>query len=120
MQIRTIHQGNTAIAIVSNVPLLCAADDILDLAISARYESGADRLVFNQSAFCEDFFVLSTGLAGEALQKLVNYRFKLAIVGDFSQVTSKALRDFIRESNRGENVFFVPNEEAAIAKLSQL
>lgn len=120
MQIRTIQHDAVTVAIASDTPSLCSADDVLDLAISARYESGADRLVFNQAVFCEDFFVLSTGLAGEALQKLVNYRFKLAIVGDFSQVTSKALRDFIRESNRGENVFFVPNEEAAIAKLSQL
>jgi len=38
----------------------------------------------NKSAICDDFFDLSTGLAGEILQKFVNYHVKIAIVGDFS------------------------------------
>lgn len=119
MQIRTIQHDAVTIAIASDTPSLCSADDVLDLAISARYETGADRLVLEKSAFCDDFFVLRTGLAGEALQKLINYHFKLAIVGDFSQITSKALRDFIRESNRGDNVFFVANADAAIEALAR-
>ena len=32
---------------------------------------------------------------------------KLAIIGDFSGYTSKPLRDFIYESNNGNQVFFV-------------
>lgn len=119
MQIRTIQHDAVTIAIASDTPSLCSADDVLDLAISARYETGADRLVLEKSAFCDDFFVLRTGLAGEALQKLINYHFKLAIVGDFSQITSKALRDFIRESNRGKNVCFVASYDDAIAWFSR-
>lgn len=119
MQIRTIQHDAVTVAIASDTPSLCSADDVLDLAISARYETGADRLVLEKSAFCDDFFVLRTGLAGEALQKLINYHFKLAIVGDFSQITSKALRDFIRESNRGDNVFFVASTDTAIEALAR-
>lgn len=119
MQIRTIQHDAVTVAIASDTPSLCSADDVLDLAISARYETGADRLVLEKSAFCDDFFVLRTGLAGEALQKLINYHFKLAIVGDFSQITSKALRDFIRESNRGKNVCFVASYDDAIAWFSR-
>lgn len=119
MQIRTIQHDAETVAIASDTPSLCSADDVLDLAISARYETGADRLVLEKSAFCDDFFVLRTGLAGEALQKLINYHFKLAIIGDFSQVASKALRDFIRESNRGKNVCFVASYDDAIAWFSR-
>ncbi len=119
MQIRTIQHDAVTVAIASDTPSLCSADDVLDLAISARYETGADRLVLEKSAFCDDFFVLRTGLAGEALQKLINYHFKLAIIGDFSQVASKALRDFIRESNRGKNVCFVASYDDAIAWFSR-
>lgn len=32
--------------------------------------------------------------------------------------TSKSLRDFIYESNMGKNIFFLPDEEQAIKKLS--
>jgi len=71
----------------------------------------------SQEAICEDFFRLKTGLAGEILQKFVNYRMKIAIVGDFSIYTSKSLKDFIYESNKGKHIFFVPSEKEAIEKL---
>lgn len=63
--------------------------------------------------------MLSTGLAGEFLQRFVNYQIKLAIYGDFSRDTSKPLHDFIRESNRGDSVFFTATAEEAIDRLSR-
>jgi hypothetical protein len=56
-----------------------------------------------------DFFQLRTRLAGEMLQKFVNYRRRVAIIGDFSQLaaSSAALRDFITESNRGQEIWFL-------------
>ncbi len=52
------------------------------------------------------------------LQKFVNYRFRIAVYGDFSKDTSKPLKDFIRESNRGMDVFFTDNLEQAVEKLA--
>jgi hypothetical protein len=43
---------------------------------------------------------------------------KVAIVGDFSVYTSKSLRDFIYESNKGKCIFFLNSEEQALEKLS--
>ena len=56
-----------------------------------------------------DFLRLRTRLAGEVIQGFVNYRMRLAIVGDVSSevARSDALRDFIVESNRGDTVWFV-------------
>ncbi len=54
---------------------------------------------------CDDFFILSTGFAGEMLQKYINYGGRIAIYGDFSNYTSKPLHDFIYESNKGKDVF---------------
>ncbi len=56
--------------------------------------------------FQKKFFILSSGLAGDVLQKFVNYRFRIAVYCDFSKYASKPLKDFIRESNRGKDVFF--------------
>jgi len=55
------------------------------------------------------FFELRTGLAGEILQKFVNYRLRVAILGDYAQhaAASTSLRDFIRECNRGAAVWFL-------------
>ena len=70
-------------------------------------------------SIAEDFFILSSGIAGEILQKFINYQFRIAIYGDYSKYTSKPLKDFIYESNNGHNIFFVNNLEQAIDKLSK-
>jgi len=48
------------------------------------------------------------------LQKVVNYRLRLAIVGDFSKVESKSLKAFIAESNRSNTIVFVGSVDAAL------
>ena len=57
-------------------------------------------------------------MAGEILQKFINYRVKAAIYGDYSRYTSKPLRDFIYESNNGRDFFFVAAREEAVEKLA--
>lgn len=66
-----------------------------------------------------DFFIPSPGLAGEVLQKYVNYAGKIAICGGFSGYTRKPLHDFILESNQGRDVFFVPTLQEAFDRLTR-
>ena len=55
------------------------------------------------------------------LMMTVQYdHIQIAIIGDFSKYTSKALRDFIYESNQGRSVFFVASEEEAAQKLCRV
>lgn len=96
------------------------AQSALDLMATVRYETGCDRVAIPKHAVAEAFFALSSGFAGEILQKFVNYRMKLAIIGDFSAYTSKALRDFIYESNKGSHIFFAATQEEALARLSSV
>lgn len=42
---------------------------------------------------------------------------KIAIVGNFEVYNSKSLKDFIFESNKGSQVFFMPEEKVAIDRL---
>lgn len=49
----------------------------------------------------------------------MNYGGKLAIYGDFSSYTSKPLKDFIFESNKGKNFFFVATKEEAVQKITE-
>lgn len=113
-----ITQDGTSIACIhSGEVLLKDAPSALELLISAVYEHGCTRVALNKEAVSERFFSLGTGLAGELLQKFVTYRVKLAIYGDFSGYASKPLRDFIYESNRGNEIFFVSTEEEAIERL---
>lgn len=89
----------------------------LDLIMTVKYEAETDRIAIDKEAVTEDFFILSTGVAGEILQKYINYGVKLAIYGDFSRYTSKPLRDFIYESNKGNDFFFVADEQEAVQRL---
>ena len=92
----------------------------MDVIASLRYETGASAVVlYKDCRLDESFFRLSSKLAGEVLQKFVNYKMRLAIVGDFSHYTSKPLRDFICESNKGSQVGFWPTEEEALAWLNR-
>lgn len=92
----------------------------VDFAMNIKYETDCHKIALNRTAIIEDFFILSSGLAGEILQKFVNYGIKFAIYGDFSKYTSKPLKDFIYESNKGKDVFFVANEDAAIRALANI
>ena len=99
--------------------LVTSGSSAMDLLASARYETGCSAIVLFKEQLDEAFFRLSTGLAGEVLQKFVNYQMKLAIVGDFSGYASKPLQDFIRESNEGRQICFQPDEAAALAWLER-
>jgi Domain of unknown function (DUF4180) len=106
----------------------CAADgeklrgerDALQL-MSEAYPYEARLLLVPACRFDDDFFRLNTRLAGEFIQKLVNYRMRLAIVGDISRHVeeSTALRDFIVEANRGAQVWFVANRQELERRLAR-
>lgn len=81
--------------------------------------AGASTLAIPASRFADDVFVLRSGKLGAFVQKFVNYRVRLAIVGEIGAdyLESQALRSFIAESNRGDEVWFVADEAALAAKL---
>jgi hypothetical protein len=115
----TIEIKNSVAIIESGELLIDNVQSALDLMASVEYETGCKSIALPKEAVAEEFFALSTGLAGDILQKIVTYHVKLAIIGDFSHYTSKPLHDFIYESNKGHHVFFVGTQEEALAKLGR-
>jgi len=111
--------GLRVLAFAGDGPILAKAGDVSDY-ISAAWEAKAELVAVPVERLAEDFFRLRTGLAGEAIQKFVNYCIRLAVVGDIARFVeaSDALRDFVIESNRGEHVWFVPDMDTLRAKLS--
>jgi len=67
-----------------------------------------------------DFLTLSNRIAGNVIQRFVNYGVAVAFVGDVSEAVaaSNALRDFVREANRGRHVWFVADMAELEAKLA--
>lgn len=120
MRIEYIKENGVTIAVVTGEEkVVTDAASALELAMSAKYETGADRLAIDKRVIAEDFFILSTGMAGDILQKFINYHVKAAVWGDYARYTSKPLKDFIYESNKGRDFFFVETKEEALRKLAE-
>lgn len=120
MDIEYKQDKNGTVALISGGEIVISdVQSALDLIMTARYKGGAEKLAIDKTAVTGDFFILSTGLAGEILQKFTNYHVKAAFYGDFSGYTSKPLKDFMYESNQGSSVFFVPTREEALKRLSE-
>lgn len=96
--------------------LIKETQDALDL-LGDVWFNNCYNVIIREENLHPDFFRLHTKLAGDILQKFSTYSMRLAIIGDFAKYKSKNLQDFIRESNRGNRVFFVENVETALLRL---
>ena len=114
----TNHNGVPIAELVADGVVINNVQDALDLLGNAGY-AGADKLIIHAENLIPDFFDLKTSIAGEILQKFSNYNMPLAIVANYSQYTSKSLKDFIYESNKAGKVNFVSSVEEAIEKLAK-
>ncbi|MGX7828311.1 GNAT family N-acetyltransferase [Actinokineospora sp. 24-640] len=101
--------GTRVMVYAADAPVLARVDDVLDNVIAPTYGAAVEWVALPVGRLTPEFFDLSTRLAGEVLQKLVNYQLGVAIVGDIGEhlARSGALTDFVRESNRGRHVWFV-------------
>lgn len=88
--------------------------DAVDAIAEAHYAHEADTVVVPVELLPAEFFQLSSGLAGAIVQKFVNYRMGLIVLGDVSahEAASTSFRDWVREANRGRELRFVPDQAA--------
>ncbi|MFJ9968851.1 DUF4180 domain-containing protein [Streptomyces avermitilis] len=114
---------------ISGTPVLvCAPDgaplrdeyDVTDV-IGEGHRHGVAWAVVPAGRRTDDFFHLRTRVAGGIIQKFVNYRLGLAVVGDISRHTdaSAALQDLVRESNRGTQLWFLSHIDALRRRLAE-
>jgi len=118
MNIEVITKNNTNIAIISSEEIIISnSQDALDLLALVSYDYSCDAMIISKKNLTEEFFDLKNGIAGGIMQKHINYRMALAIVGEFDQYDSQSLKSLIYESNKGKNIFFKRTLEEAVAAL---
>jgi hypothetical protein len=98
--------------------LLGSEDDARDL-IQQTFGTSIDTVAVPTARLDPGFFELRTGVAGEFVQKLAQYRLRLAVVGDVTEqvAASDAFRDWVREVNRGQDVWFIDSMDGLSARL---
>lgn len=117
----------STVASLAGVPVLVCASQgpaldeqgVLDLIGDAMHH-GVEWVAVPVSRCPEEFFSLRSGVLGAVTQKFVNYRLRLAIVGDVSGYVARsdALRDYVREANRGRQIWFVASEDALAERIA--
>jgi hypothetical protein len=112
--------GTVVLRVPADGEPISTSQDALDL-IGEAWSGSAMVIAVPAGRFDPSFFDLRTGLAGEFLQKLVNYRMTVAIVGDITRhvAASNALRDFVHESNQGGHVWFLADDDALAERLAR-
>ena len=113
-----IERGVVIAEVVADGVIVTDAGGALDVLATAQHEGGTRKILLHAVNLDDAFFDLSTGLAGEILQKVSNYGLALAIVGEFTGSASPALRDFVRESNEHGQVVFVANTNEGVRRLA--
>ena len=118
MKVRKHERNSKEIAeLISDSIIINTTQDVLDL-LGNLYYQHFDRVIIHEQNLRKDFFDLKNGIAGEMLQKFSNYRFHLAIVGDFSKYPGKSIQDFIFECNKSTHINFVESVPEALSRLS--
>lgn len=89
--------------------------------ITAAWEHDTTWIALAADALGDAFFDLRTGAAGAIVQRLVNYRLHLAILGDVERhrAASTAFAAFSVEANRGGQLWFVADLEELERRLSR-
>jgi hypothetical protein len=80
-------------------------------------EGGVGGLLFDAGALPPAFFELRTGVAGELVQKLVNYGIRMAAVVPDLESRPERFREFALEANRGRVFRFFATRPEAVAWL---
>ncbi|MES2765797.1 MAG: DUF4180 domain-containing protein [Bacteroidota bacterium] len=101
------HGENSVTEILEDGVILKNGQDFL----SILYSSPSGKIILKKENIADEFFDLKTGIAGDIFQKASNYQAQLGIVGDFSNVESKSLRDLIYESNKSGKIIFKNSTE---------
>ena len=115
--IETLH-GIRALFCDPNGPIIRSDRDAVDL-IGTALSERCGLVVLPVERLSNGFFQLKTRILGDVIQKFVNYERRLVILGNIDRhlETSKALRDFVYETNRGRQVWFVADRAQLESRL---
>ena len=119
-EVLTSIAGISTFVVAQDGPELKDSRDITDMLANAAYQ-GADMMIIPVARLTADFLDLKTKIAGEMLQKFVNYKVRCVIMGNIADrvAKSKALHDFVYECNQGRHINVVLDELELEAQLAR-
>lgn len=110
-QIREIEKKKY-IELISNTKSLSEENDALDL-IALCWEHEANAFMIHYVALSEDFFKLKTKVAGNIIQKFINYAIKVAIIVPQETIQKGRFNEMAMETNKGNHFRLYESKEEA-------
>jgi PadR family transcriptional regulator AphA len=92
--------GGKYIECISAETPLGTEQDALNL-IAICFENDSNLLMLHGEALSDDFFKLGTGVAGEMLQKFINYHVKTAVIITNERIIKGKFKEMLAESHKG-------------------
>jgi hypothetical protein len=107
----SVVHGVRVLTVPAEGPVIGDEAAALDL-VGQAFGEEAEVVAVPVERLSPDFFRLATGVAGAIVQKFVNYRLRLVVVGDVAHRGEPAgpVADWIREADRGRELWFVADE----------
>jgi len=100
------------IELISTTSPLSAENDALDL-IALCFEHEANLLMIHYASLSEEFFNLKTRVAGNILQKFINYNIKTVTVIPNEIMQKGRFREMALETNKGNHFRMYESREEA-------
>ena len=95
MKIEIVEKNGVRCAVIcGSEKIITDVPSALDVLMSAKYEADTKNIVISKQLIMDDFFILSTGLAGEILQKYINYGGRDAVYCEYFHYKKKTLKGF--------------------------
>ncbi|MET4578679.1 DUF4180 domain-containing protein [Ottowia thiooxydans] len=111
MEIRLFPNTNTPI--LELVGTISSLQEALDI-VSSSYENDSSKILLRGKQLPPEFFDLQTRFAGEFIQKLVNYRFRIAGVFGEHEILNERFREYVAEARTGRQFRSFSTESEAI------
>lgn len=110
-QIREIG-SKKYIEVVSTAEPVSSENDALDM-IALCWEHEANALMINYETLSENFFKLKTKVAGNIIQKFVNYNIKVAAIVPQETIQKGRFKEMALETNKGNHFRLYESKEEA-------
>lgn len=105
-------QNYKYIELISTTAPLSTENDALDL-IALCWEHEINALMIHYEALSEDFFKLKTKVAGNIIQKFINYGIKATTIIPQEIIQKGRFKELVMETNKGNHFRFYDNKDEA-------
>lgn len=104
--------GKKYIELISTTKPIREENDALDL-IALSWENDTKAFMIDHLALSEDFFKLKTKIAGNIIQKFINYGVKAAVIVPAESILKGRFKEMATEINKGNHFRLYESREEA-------